>query len=54
MSKALRFAAVTVGACIASGALAYAARDSADAASGLVFAVTVVFGFLAFLAAAED
>lgn len=54
MSKAIRYAAVTVGACLASGALAYAARDDAYAAFSLVMIATVIFGFLAFCAASED
>lgn len=54
MSKALRHAAVTIAACLASGAVAFAASDSANLAVSLIFTAAVIFGFLAFCAASED
>ena len=54
MSKAIRYAAVTVAACLASGALAFAAHDSADWAGFWTLSTATVFGMLAFFAASED
>jgi hypothetical protein len=53
VSKAIRYAAVTFGASLTSGAVAFAAADSANAAVSLIFIAAFIFGFLAFCAAAE-
>lgn len=54
MSKAIRYAAVTFGASLTSGAIAFAAKQSADLAASLIFMAAVIFAILAFCAASED
>jgi hypothetical protein len=50
MSKALRYAAVTFGGCLTSGALAYAAQGDVPTVFLFVTVVALTFGILGFAA----
>lgn len=54
MSKALRYAAVTFGGCLTSGALAYAVQGDVPIAFLSVIAVALVFAFLGFVAVGDE